>query len=754
MHWNNIIRTISVRSFAVAALSFGLGATAFGATVPNKENDTMKSSTAAYLKPLQQWTKSLQGGLYFPPDRPEIGCCGLGDHGHWSMQTNTTTFAALAILATDPDLNEQAAGMSRVQLRDAALKLLRFTLRTHVAGTEKTLDGQAWGLSWISPLCLERMMHGIEALEEYLTASDRQALRQMLIAESDWQLDHNPVVGNIDAKTGKNKPESNIWSGCLLFRTAIMYPDAPRRKEYLEKANRFILNGISIPSDAASMDMIDGRPVRDWHVGPNYTANFALNHHGYLNVGYMVICLSNIAMLHFSCRSKGIEAPAALYRHVPELWRMIRLCTFDDGRLWRIGGDTRVRYCYCQDYVIPMWLMMRDKYGEDVAGLEKSWLKQIAVEQQGNADGSFYRQRLHELEEASPLYYHRLEGDRAAALSMGLYWSRKFPSTSAAVKTLSTGGWQDEFHGALVEKSPRRAASWVWLAAQRPTGMCLPAERSDLAEWRWNLVGEIIGMGTFNYADVTAHRDVKFPGGFSTAGRLNWRSDAHIAEGQADELTAQEDLAAFALPDDATMVVFQRVVTVNRTVLKSVKGVFYNVPNDLFNGNLRSYETDHRIESIQGVGAKTEILPLQNSVTVDGQLTVAGIYGIDTLSLYRPGKRQIMIFNNKNASFGRSGGNLYCDEICHPCITEHRQYPARAVLFDQAFAIGVNGKTGQAEALTTDHELLKAVRIKGADGKDYALAVNFASDTVAFNHHPVFGSRKLGPLETVILPLP
>src|SRR5690606_23469825 len=103
-----------------------------------------------------------------------------------------------------------------------------------------------------------------------------------------------------------------------------------------------------------------GKTVADRYVGDNFFDSYALNHHGYLNVGYMVICLSNIAMLHFSYKLQGFKIPDALYHHAEELWSVIRKLTFDDGRLIRIGGDTRIRYCYCQDYILPVWMLAED----------------------------------------------------------------------------------------------------------------------------------------------------------------------------------------------------------------------------------------------------------------------------------------------------------------------------------------------------------------------------------------------------------
>ena len=71
-----------------------------------------------------------------------------------------------------------------------------------------------------------------------------------------------------------------------------------------------------------------------------------------------------------------------------ELWKLIRSCTFSDGRLLRIGGDSRARYCYCQDYALPMWALIEDFFDEDCSELEIGWLKILKKETDVNGDGS------------------------------------------------------------------------------------------------------------------------------------------------------------------------------------------------------------------------------------------------------------------------------------------------------------------------------------------------------------------------------
>src|SRR5690606_29330662 len=130
------------------------------------------------------------------------------------------------------------------------------------------------------------------------------------------------------------------------------------------RACEFFVNGVSIAADAADERVIDGKPIRERFRGANFFDSYALDHHGYLNVGYMVICTSNAAILHFDLARAGLAAPESLHHHQADLWEVIRSMIFADGRLARIGGDSRVRYTYCQEYLLPSLLYAADQFDD------------------------------------------------------------------------------------------------------------------------------------------------------------------------------------------------------------------------------------------------------------------------------------------------------------------------------------------------------------------------------------------------------
>lgn len=250
---------------------------------------------------LEQWIPAARMDIH---DGGDVACYSSGDTGNWAVQANLCAFAAFAVLATEEEYEEKRTGISREELREVALKLLRYTLRTHLSGDRDSFTGRKWGNSWISILGLERMMHAFEAIESFYSDEDRELFRRVLLSEAEFMLNHYKVAAGIDACRGPNKPESNVWNGAFLHRLLLYYPDIPDRERILEKANSFLYNAISVPADSRDCSPASGRRVCDWHIGSNFTENFGLHHHKYLNVGYMAICLSNIALLHFSFRRR------------------------------------------------------------------------------------------------------------------------------------------------------------------------------------------------------------------------------------------------------------------------------------------------------------------------------------------------------------------------------------------------------------------------------------------------------------------
>ena len=682
-----------------------------------------KFNYEGYAKLLKNWVAFAQKHLYYCPEREGLICYGAGEHGHWGVHTHQKAFSAFAVLATLEDVDLSDFVVSREELIEQALGMLRFNMESHIEGSFVCTDGEKWGHNWIYVLGIERMFHGIEAIEPYMTEADKALLKKILISESDFLLNEYPIEAGLVRPY--NKPESNIWNGATLYRTAVLYPDAPNRDKYIEKAQRFFANGISIESDENSDEIVDGRRIGDMFVGANMTDTYACNHHGYLNIGYMYICVSNIAMLHFFLKKHNIKGDDIIYHHLYDQWKLIRATTFEDGRLLRIGGDSRARYCYCQDYALPSWALIEDIYGEDCSMLEEGWLGILEKETSVNGDGSFLSNRFGPFENLSPVYYTRLETDKANTVSMALYWHKLY-NLSCDKKTPELTQWEDEFHGSAFSAVGNRYASFTWEASEKPQGLLVPKSDSSLAEWRYNLSAKISGVGRENFDTVENNKVKSFDGGFLTYGTSISCSDKFMAEGQLLEKIARKHIAFAALPDENTVLCIQYVKAMNRCFVSEIAGTFWNIPNDIFNGRQRKllFQEGERFFRGGDYANKPETIAVGSYLNVDNKM---GIASKTPLTLVRKGYRQVEIKWRENS------GTLYTEEICAPYSREYKWVDRDSVLIDTGFALALGDaahtKKMNDSLFACDTEHFKTVGVTANDGKVYVLAYNYTEET-------------------------
>ncbi len=682
---------------------------------------------------LELWATWAERHVHPHHSEPVLSGYGPG-YLHWGVQSNWNYLAAMATLAATPGVRDGE------RWRRRSLGALRLALATHVTGDRTCGDGRQWGDTWISMLGIERAMHGVVHLEEAMEDTDRDALRRVLVAEANWLLREGSrgrfsgVVAGKWASDGRNNPESNIWSGTLLWRVACSYPDEPNASAWRDLAHDYLINGVSIERDAEYDTRVAGRAISDRYQGANFFPNYALDHHGYLNVGYMAICASNAAILHFDAKRARSARPESLDHHQRDLWNVLKRMVFADGRLARIGGDSRVRYAYCQEYLLPALLYAADRFGDGHAlELAERQLALVRCEADANGDGSFYGTRLASLREGNPHYFTRLESDRAIVLAMLINYLPLVDVPSPAplpFEEAVAGDWFEQEHGAVMTRSPRRFASFSWRARELGQGLCLPSKDSSLAEWSRNLCPVIRFLGDTDRTG-TAHRRLlhstvtPVAGGFVTFGEIMEGVDVGIDEGARCTDQAITQLAFAALPDDRTCVVLQRVVcATDRTgYVAEVKGLHLNIPNDLFNDGVRTVSSAEGDTDLHGHIAVDELLQVPGQWgCIDGVLGVMLIRGDDGLCIDRSA-----------APRGGPYRSLRVDELCSGVHRGVRRVGPGEILVDLCCAILAGANTVETSALEAatvawDSQGVRAVRVRGADGLRYLVAANFSSE--------------------------
>jgi hypothetical protein len=683
------------------------------------------------------WAENAERHWHPIPGRPEQGCYGTG-YNNWGVQTNQKYLAALAVLAMRGSGGGE--GLSPLLARERALAALRFSLDSHVSGGGSCTDGTEWGHTWISALGVERMMHGVLLVDEHLTDADREALRRVLVSEADWLLEgyRRGCAEDIAADrwngSGRNHPESNIWNGALLWRAAGAWPDHPHAADWRERAQRFLLAGVSVPADADDGAVVAGKPVRERFAGANFFPNYALDHHGYLNVGYMAICASNAAMLHFDMKLAGLAAPESLHHHQAELWAVLRRMIFSGARLTRIGGDSRVRYCYCQEYLLPSLLYAADRLGDGHAlRLAAEQLELMAGEFEHNGDGSFFGKRLAKLAERSPYYYTRLESDRACVLGQYVAYLPLVtppPAPTEEFEASTAGGWSEPEHGAFVHRSARRLAAFSWRAFGLAQGTCQPPDDPHLSDWEGNLAGRVEFVSDHRPEQPPERRLLSwwgesFEGGFVTSGALVEGAEVTLAEGWRGRDLAVHHLAFAALPDERTVVGLELCrAGASRVCLRAVKGLHLNLANDLYNDFQRVLAAAGGDLLLRSPADRAGGVGLGSTwLSVEGRLGVVGVYGSAELAVHRSTERR-----------GGRLGSLHVEEICWPLQEGPRWFDPGKTVFDVGWAVLSSAdaeatRRCAADPRTRRLELeggnLRALSVAGGDGRQYLMIANF-----------------------------
>ena len=656
--------------------------------------------------PLAMLKKAGPGILPFlrtPEGHPEFLYYGLGDSPNWSTQCTAKAFAAFAELAAEGD--------------DAALPvargLLRYLLETHLGGSFRGVDGLQWGNTWISSLALERVLFAVDGIAGRLAEADLAALRRVILHEADYLMTH-PITAAIDSETKKNRPEANIWNGGMLLRAALYYPDAPGARGYFDRGLEFFVNGICLPGDA------DPR-LR----GANFTENFGLNHHGYLNVGYMAICLSHVAVTHFMFKDRGKAAPPEVYRHAAELWNVVKSFTFPDGRLFRIGGDTRIRYAYCQLYLPLIALWAEDHLGDPEAPeILNNALLLLKKDQDASGGTTFFGKRLGHLEHDSYQYYCRLESDAFAMLAFTAhYLDRAEKKNSPQPPRLAV--WSDDFHGAGFLRSPRCLRSWCARGSDGPLALCVPPDASDLAEWQHQLTGEFVTPAPSVAQPV--REKIEMQADSFVAFSENVRVASPYAEGEEISTFARQQFAVAALPDGETLIVLEYSTVLREITFDRISGVNWKVPNDLFNGNRRLYTGGaFRRELVFPAPADEVIDCGTDRLTVDDRLSLFLLYGADSLKIRRAPQRNVRTFRFPFLS------SLYADVIGFEAPP--RRARSGEVLLDTACAVSA---VNAAEAAKIRFRVLtlpgkcRGVEFTGRNGKTFRFTANFGDSVLA-----------------------
>jgi hypothetical protein len=448
-----------------------------------------------------------------------------------------------------------------------------------------------------------------------------------------------------------------------------------------------------------------------------------------------------------------------LDHHQADLWNVLRRMIFADGRLARIGGDTRVRYAYCQEYLLPALLYAADQLNDEHAFLLiERQLQLIQKEAEDAGDGSFYGNRLDKLKNLNPQYYTRLESDRSCALAMLLAYSDHVKPQAGPQQSFEKsvqGSWCEPEHGAALHRCETRFASFSWRAFGLAQGMCLSPDDGHFAEWEHNLAGKVEFVNhpqdTRNHRRLENYHIDEFDGGFVTCGKISEGVDITLAEGWRGTDSATHQIAFAALPDNHTVIGLQYCRMNNRRgYVSQIKGMQFNLPNDLYNEYTRELDIDKGKSTFTSPPLKEECVSLSGKwANIENKIGLVGLYGAENLSIHRHPKR-------------RAGAlqSLFVEEICFPGIIKTKKFEAGEIILDAGWAVLSSVDTNatkyfytarQKVLLGAGYENVRAVRIEALDGKTYFVIANFDEEEVSLPLNAFTGGSPITDLVSGII---
>ena len=274
------------------------------------------------------------------------------------------------------------------------------------------------------------------------------------------------------------------------------------------------------------------------------------------------------------------------------------------------------------------------------------------------------------------------------------------------------------------QNSARKALDQYGLAVE-PVG---PLASSDLSRF------DVILMDRGSSPDVQANawRLVRF----AEQGGLLIRFCLQDTEWQEDQLSGvlrpgaiTHHLGCLALPDGRTTVVCELALANRGVTLRAVRGLNWNLGNDLFNGNRRTLYTETGTQTVEGVGGESRETELAGRwVNVDDTIGLA-VLGPPTLALTDRAER--------SAPY-----KSYCYEtvfLQDPAIAKTgapRQCEAGDTVLSDVCVFYTRTSRRVTERLSRDVMRLDtsvgnttAVRVPTPNGRQYLVAWNFNEET-------------------------
>ena len=305
-----------------------------------------------YKRILENWVPV---GLSYFEDWPERPNCGHFFGGaHWYGSDTAGPAFVFAALANSPEYDSKRTGCSKEELRELALKGIRYLCFTHDTGPaecirpEKSLGNpRTWGTKWgeRGRGFFPESQCGTNLSDVGLTA----LLLGNMVDDETWTMiarmheDYAERFGAMAPKSGvytNTQMEENGWTSCGLASVECLLSNSPHAKSWAETARRWMFSTTTTQQDTKNhVQFSDGQTVREL-TGQTFVAlpDYMAENHGMVHPSYTGSSVMFTGRLGIIYGTFGAKVPEHALFNRREIYDQLKRTTDRTGSMHPVQG--------------------------------------------------------------------------------------------------------------------------------------------------------------------------------------------------------------------------------------------------------------------------------------------------------------------------------------------------------------------------------------------------------------------------------
>ncbi|NQT54428.1 hypothetical protein HQ576_20395, partial [bacterium] len=512
-------------------------------------------SVADYRRVVLRWVVGAERTWTADAAHPTLGTCRMK-----SRHTVVCTARALpvyAALAADAGLKDPV--WTRAKLAERLNAAVAFLCTTY---DPKSPPKGQWGKkprhnslryeTWV----IGNMLDVVQIVPDLVTPENKRRIRDILVDIVEDERTSGRARALKDYRH-----EGITWTINLLARGAILYPDHPKAKEWLDLAKHGYASSLCVEADLKDETVIDGKPVKEWVARrcPVFYPDFTLTHHGLgIHPGYMGFAAHRTVSLYDLLERAGKPVSPVWLHHYRDVTNVLKGLALWDGRIAYPNGKDWADYLYGVSSARFHMAGRQMMFGDGEARLiEQGLFRHTEWLQLQRGRGDFgpsnaeYVLNVNDAKNVGFTYWlHQAHGSAR-------------PATQAQFDRAHTRVFHSPHSKFVCVRDPSRFASWGWQARKgRSTGLILPSGHGlgdHLAQWDDNMSPDywtVDKLGRRRYLQVGRRtRQIEtFPGGFAASERAELLLAAPH-KGESAPHAVLDHRVMVALPDGHTVVV-------------------------------------------------------------------------------------------------------------------------------------------------------------------------------------------------------